>query len=92
MNTVHVEHHPAQSRFQATVEGHLCLAEYELHGDVMRMTHTLVPPPVGGRGIAAELVRTALAHAQAHGLRVQPVCSYVRAYMQRHPETRALQA
>ena len=89
---VHVEHHPEQSRFQATVEGHLCVAEYELHGREMHMTHTVVPPPVGGRGIAAELVRSALAHAQAQGLHVKPLCSYVRAYMQRHPETLALQA
>lgn len=88
---VHVEHHPERSRFQATVDGQLCVAEYELHGRVMHMTHTLVPAPVGGRGIAAELVRSALAYVAANGLRVKPVCSYVRAYMQRHPETLALQ-
>ena len=89
---VAVEHHPEQSRFQATVEGHLCLLEYELHDRVMHLTHTLVPSPVGGRGIAAELVRSALAHAESQGLRVKPVCTYVQAYMRRHPGTLALQA
>ncbi len=30
---------------------------------------------------------TALAHARREGLRVRPDCSYVAAYMQRHPQT-----
>jgi predicted GNAT family acetyltransferase len=58
----------------------------------MVMTHTWVPPAVGGRGIAAELVRVALAHAQGKGLRVDPACSYVDVYMRRHPETQKLRA
>ena len=37
-----------------------------------------------------ELVRAALGHAAAHGLKVRPLCSYVQSYMRRHPETQAL--
>lgn len=59
-------------------------------GGVMRLTHTEVPPAIEGRGIAAALVRAALAHAEANGLKVEPWCSYVRTYLRRHPETRAL--
>ena len=90
--TMEIQHNPARQRFETTVDGQLCVAEYQLRGNVMWMTHTLVPPAVGGRGIAAELVRVALAHAQAHGLKVQPACSYVGAYMARHPETNPLLA
>jgi predicted GNAT family acetyltransferase len=36
------------------------------------------------------MVKAALDHARAHGLKVAPVCSYVRAYMRRHPETQGL--
>jgi len=80
MTTTHrIEHRPEQSRFETTVEGHLCVAEYDLRDGVMHMVHTEVPFAVGGRGIAAELVAAALAHARTHGLRVRPVCSYVRA-------------
>ena len=32
----------------------------------------------------------ALAWARQEGLRVRPTCSYVAAYMQRHPETQDL--
>jgi predicted GNAT family acetyltransferase len=88
--TFDVRHDPRRQRFEATVEGQLCVADYQLRGDVMWMTHTGVPDAVGGRGIAAELVRVALAHAQDRGLRVEPACSYVAAYMRRHPQTRKL--
>jgi predicted GNAT family acetyltransferase len=90
--TVHVQHNESRQRFEATVDGHLCVADYALRGGVMWMPHTEVPPAVGGRGIAAELVRAALAWAEEKGYRVQPSCSYVAAYMRRNPETLKLLA
>ena len=41
---------------------------------------------------AAELVRAALAHTREQGLKVRPLCSYVQAYMRRHPEVQSLLA
>ena len=90
--TVAVEHDAARGCFQATIDGQRCVAEYRLDGGVMRMTHTAVPPPLEGRGIAAALVRKALDHARRHGLKVDPQCAYVRGYVQRHPQTRDLLA
>ena len=87
-----VIHNEARQRFEATVEGQLCVADYQMRGNVMWMTHTGVPGAVGGRGIAAELVRVALAWAEAKGFKVEPSCSYVDVYMRRHPETRKLRA
>ena len=84
---VAVHHNPAASRFEATVEGLLCEASYRLDGRVMVMHHTGVPPALAGRGIAAQLVAAALAHARVQGWRVRPTCSYVAVYMRRHPET-----
>jgi predicted GNAT family acetyltransferase len=80
----------AASRFEATVDGQLCIADYRLRGRVMVMPHTVVPPALQGRGIAAELVRRALDWARAEGLKVEPLCSYVALYMRRHPETQDL--
>jgi uncharacterized protein len=89
---IHVQHNIDQHRFECAVDGLLCVADYQLSGDVMHMTHTEVPPALGGRGIAAALVAAALEHARSAKLKVKPACSYVRLYMQRHPETRSLQA
>lgn len=82
-----VVHNAAARRFEATVEGQLARADYQLDGGVMRMVHTGVPRALEGRGIAGALVQAALEHARAHGLRVEPVCPYVASYMKRHPET-----
>jgi predicted GNAT family acetyltransferase len=87
-----VTHNAEQSRFETTVDGRECVADYRLVGDVMVMTHTYVPPPLEGRGIAAELVSAALAHARDRKFKVDPRCSYVRSYMRRHPDTLSLQA
>lgn len=87
-----VEHLPARGRFQARVDGHLCVADYRLVGREMQMIHTEVAPDLQGRGIAAALVEAALAHARSHGYKVVPLCSYVRTYMRRHPMTQDLLA
>lgn len=87
-----VTHNDAARRFEAQVDGHLGVADYELADGVMHMTHTVVPDALRGRGIAAHLVQAALDHARAQGLKVNPLCSYVRTYMERHPDTQALRA
>ena len=90
--SVAIIHNEARSRFETHVEGQLCVCDYVLRGDVMWMTHTGVPSAVGGRGIAAELVRVALEWAEEKRYTVEPSCSYVDVYMRRHPETQALRA
>ena len=89
-----VLHRPQAARFEALVDGHLSVATYQLDAARRRVVfdHTGVPAALQGRGIAAELVRTALAWAQAEGLQVLPACSYVAVYMRRHPHTQALLA
>jgi predicted GNAT family acetyltransferase len=84
---VEVLHNEAAQRFEAKVDGHLSVANYRLDAGVMRMVHTEVPRELEGRGIAAALVKRAIEHARASGLKVAPACSYVRTYMRRHPET-----
>ena len=68
------------------MDGHLGIVDYTLRDGVMTLTHTEVPPPIGGRGIAAELTRTALDTARRKGWKVVPACSYAAAFIRRHPE------
>ena len=82
-----IRHDTEAQRFEALVDGGLAECAYRLHGGVMNIVHTEVPPQAEGRGIAAALVHAALAHAREHGLRVRASCSYVRAYMRRHADT-----
>ena len=89
---MNIVHDAAQSRFAVMVDGRLCVCAYHLREGVVLFTHTEVPPALQGRGIAAALVRAALGWARAQGLAVRPLCSYVAAYMRRHPETQDLLA
>jgi len=87
-----IVHDEAASRFEVVVDGLRCVVDYRRTGTVVDLHHTGVPRPLEGRGIAAALVRAALDWAAAQGLKVRPSCSYVRVYMQRHPETQGLRA
>jgi predicted GNAT family acetyltransferase len=80
-----ISHDQQHHRFTTRIEGHDAYLEYELSGDDMAITHTRVPPAIGGRGVAAQLMQAALAAAKDNHWNVVPVCSYAVAYMKRHP-------
>lgn len=83
---IDVRHNIVAQRFEATVAGKLCRADYRRSGNELQMIHTEVPVEARGKGIAAQLVRAALAYADEERLDVVPLCSYVRAFLRRHPE------
>ena len=76
----------AESRFEAVVDGLLCVADYEIKEGLMVFTHTFVPAELRGRGVAGKLVRAALAEARAKHFKVIPACSYVARFIDRHKE------
>lgn len=91
-DTITVTHNAAAHRYEAVVDGHLSICEYELADGRMIFTHTVVPPELRGRGIAEKLVRAALAEVRAAGRRVVPRCSYVAKFIERHAEYQDLVA
>jgi predicted GNAT family acetyltransferase len=80
-----ISHDESAHRFTTVVEGCSAHLDYTLSNQVMTITHTLVPPAIGGRGIAAELMRAALNAARDADWSVNPACSYAAAYMAKHP-------
>lgn len=60
--------------------------------DVRLATHTLVPPSIGGRGVAAKLVEAMVADAREQGFRIDPRCSSVEVMFRRHKEWAELRA
>ena len=62
------------------------LASYHVDGDVMTLPHTEIDPSMGGRGLGTALVAGVLSAARGRGLHVLPYCSFVRHYIQQHPE------
>ncbi len=87
-----IAHDREARRFETTVDGSVCELDYRLADGVMTITHTGVPPQVGGRGLAAALVESALTTARAEGWKVVPACSYADVWMRRHPDFDDLRA
>ena len=81
-----VRDNKAQHRFEMDAGGEIAVAYYRLAPGVITFTHTEVPAALQGRGIGSRLVRGALEAARAEDLKVVPRCSFVSAYLARHPE------
>ncbi|QNA85879.1 N-acetyltransferase [Sphingomonas sp. So64.6b] len=82
----------AESRYELQEGGELAFAAYEQRGDVIIFTHTIVPRALEGRGIASQLISHALDDVRAQGLKIDPQCGFVAAYLNRHPKERDLLA
>jgi predicted GNAT family acetyltransferase len=87
-----VRDNKALSRFELDTDGHTAFADYRVTNGTMTFTHTEVPPELGGRGIASRLIQGALEAVRAQGLKVVSQCSFVTAYIERHPDFRGLLA
>ena len=67
--------------------------EWEPRGsDVRVATHTIVPPEIGGRGIAALLVKRLIVDARDQGFNVVPQCWYVAKKFDENPDWSDLRA
>jgi hypothetical protein len=81
-----VRHNVSAHRFETDAGREPAYAEYEMANGRMALTHTWVPMAGRGKGLAGIVVEAALEYAQANGLKVEPVCSYVQSFIAQHPE------
>jgi len=80
-----------RARYEVSVDGAPAgFAAYRLQGSTVVFTHTEVDNTHGGRGVGSELVGRALDDVRERGLRVRPLCPFVRSYIGRHPAYREL--
>jgi predicted GNAT family acetyltransferase len=84
---------PDRHRYVATVDeqeaGYL---SYEQSGTVRDLQHTVVDQEFGGRGIGSDLIRYAIADIRSRGDQLIPTCSFVKRYLERHPDDAELVA
>lgn len=81
-----VEHDEQKKKFFVKVDGYEAHVAYDVHDGAWDIRHTVVPKPIGGRGIASMLVKQVYDEARARGMKCMATCSYAVLWLQRHPE------
>ncbi|MFC5730157.1 MULTISPECIES: GNAT family N-acetyltransferase [Nocardioides] len=85
--TLQVVDAPERQRYEAIRDGAvLGFAAYQKTDELIVFTHTEVDPALEGQGVGGALVQGALDHVRTLGLRVLPICPFVQAWMDRHPD------
>ena len=78
---------PKQRRYELWVgQRRAGFIEYLSEPGVVVMVHTEVDPAFEGQGLGDRLVAGALDDLRARGLKLLPLCPFVRAYLGRHPK------
>ena len=74
-------------RYEIEVDGELAgFVQYNLRAGRLILVHTEIDDAFGGRGLGSILAGAALDDARAHGHPVVPLCPFIAAYIDRHPE------
>jgi uncharacterized protein len=81
-----VLNNPAKHRYELAVDGHVAATYYEIAGPVITFVHTEVPPELAGKGVGSKLIKGALDQVRSEGLKVIAKCTFVKAYIEKHPE------
>lgn len=78
---------PGESRYRAFLgDVDVAYSEYETGPNRIIFTHTVVKPEHEGRGVGSRLAKFAIEDARTRGLRITPICPFIRAYLRRHRE------
>lgn len=81
------------SRYEVRLDGALAgFSQYRQNGQRTVFTHTEVDPAFEGKGLGSALVKGALDDVRAAGRSAVPLCPFVKAYIERHPEYQDLVA
>jgi uncharacterized protein len=84
---IEVRDSPAASRYELLVDGEVKgTLHYRAEAGKVTLIHTEVEPALEGQGLGSRLVHDALEDVRSRGARIVPICPFVGAYLERHPE------
>lgn len=87
---VEVRRNEERARYEAVIDGGVIgLITYRKVDGVLALLHTEVDSAHEGQGIAGQIAKRALEDAAESGVLLNPVCPYVRNYLDRHPDLAA---
>jgi uncharacterized protein len=78
---------PANERFEIrSGDDVIGFTQYKRRGHLIAFIHTEVLPEYEGKGVASQLIATALDTSREQGMTVLPFCPFVRGYIEKHPD------
>ncbi len=87
-----VVHNPDRERFELWVAGELVgVLGYRIDPDgTVTILHTVLYDEYSGHGLATRLTGRAMEYMRTQGLRVRPLCTFTKRYVDEHPGVVAL--
>lgn len=85
-NNVVLNKNEEKNRFEIEIDGHYAYINYREFHDQMALVHTEADPELAGKGAAVAVVEKTLNYIEEQGMKVIPLCTYVFAYIKKHPE------
>lgn len=93
MSAVEFRKNEDKSRYEAVVDGQVAgFVTYEVKGDDVDLTHTIVEDAFEGQGVGSALAKGALDDVREQGKGVIPTCPFIKSYIEKHPVYTALAA
>jgi predicted GNAT family acetyltransferase len=93
MSEMDVTDNPGAERYEITVDGKLAgFVEYTVGDGVVALTHTEVDDAFAGQGVGGRLAQGTLDDLRRRGLRVSPICPFIKGYIEKHADYRDLVA
>lgn len=94
MSDVTFRHNVDRERFEVLVGGRVigkaAYKTYDEGGFPQRIFyHTVINEEYGGQGLAGRLAEVALKETASEGLRIVPVCPFIKKFLTKHPEFEA---
>ncbi|SRX54092.1 GNAT family N-acetyltransferase [Aequorivita sp. CIP111184] len=85
-----IEDNKSKNQFETHVEGKVAIIAYEKDGNTLKLIHTEVPESLEGKGIASQMLKKVLTTISDSGYKVDPVCPFVKSYIEKHSEWQSL--
>jgi predicted GNAT family acetyltransferase len=76
----------AAGRIELAIDEHVAGISFRLAGERLAAAHTEVPDALRGKRIGDHLAHALLEYVRREGLKIEPFCPFVAAYIKRHAE------
>jgi uncharacterized protein len=86
MANARLRNNTSRQRFERDVEGGTAFASYRLEAGTVAIFPTEVPAALRGSGAGSAFVREVLQEVRWQALKVEPECSFVRAFMAKNAQ------